>query len=305
MTEEKQGGEFKSLLVKASLMESSQDNFDVSNESFNMIQEDIGFIMAFEKLIEHQKIAATNGLRCDFLGNIVAIEEAIARNSKHYLKLQLQDIHGKTFNLCLFEETAYYCSVQEFTERYLLSEQHPLIFIQALQWDGKYLSVDKWSLLEHGESHPQAAVYKQVEEYLLLKLLPKENDQLARAIGSSFIQAEKLVQSALALLEQQKGTDNLRSEQLQSLLEAKIAEIAYAKTYSGTSYLLQGEEQTPISNDYMNYFLGQLQAILEIVVGSKNESLTEITLICVLERWQRELVSLHEFERIQNQKVSE
>ncbi len=304
MTEDEQKGEFDSLLVKASLMESQLEIQEVSDESFNLYQEDIGFIMAFDTLLEHQKLTSTMKIRFDFLGLVTTKEEEIARNGKHYLKIQLQDIHGKTINLCVFEETPHFCSVQEFTERYLLSEEQSLIFIQSLQWDGKYLSADKWTLLENGEQHPQAKVYKQVEEYLSLKFLPKKNKNLALAISNSFLQAEELVHRVLTLLEKQKAVGDLESEEHASTLLSKIAEIVYAKTYTGTSYLLQGEPQAKITDEYANYFSGQLQTILGMIKNSKRQSFREIALLCILERWRREVISLHEFERLQKQDKS-
>ncbi|MGC9778215.1 MAG: hypothetical protein HZR80_03125 [Candidatus Heimdallarchaeota archaeon] len=304
MTEDEQKGEFDSLLVKASLMESQLEIQEVSDESFNLYQEDIGFIMAFDTLLEHQKLTSTMKIRFDFLGLVTTKEEEIARNGKRYLKIQLQDIHGKTINLCVFEETPHFCSVQEFTERYLLSEEQSLIFIQSLQWDGKYLSADKWTLLENGEQHPQAKVYKQVEEYLSLKFLPKKNKNLALAISNSFLQAEELVHRVLTLLEKQKAVGDLQSEEHASTLLSKIAEIVYAKTYTGTSYLLQGEPQAKITDEYANYFSGQLQTILGMIKNSKRQSFREIALLCILERWRREVISLHEFERLQKQDKS-
>lgn len=303
MTEDEQKGEFDSLLVKASLMESQLEIHEVSDESFNLYQEDIGFIMAFDTLQEHQRLTSTMKIRFDFLGLVTTKEEEIARNGKRYLKIQLQDIHGKTINLCVFEETPHFCSVQEFTERYLLSEEQSLIFIQSLQWDGKYLSADKWTLLENGEQHPQAKVYKQVEEYLSLKLLPKGNDHLTTALRRSCFRTKKLVHRVLTFIEQLDGIIDLQSEQFLTTFKGKITEITYGKTYSGTSYLLQGEEQLPITTKYANYFVGQLEAILDMVTISKTQSipLNETELLCVLERWRRELVSLHEFDRVQKQ----
>ncbi|MGC9777955.1 MAG: hypothetical protein HZR80_01775 [Candidatus Heimdallarchaeota archaeon] len=272
MAENKQREEFDSLLVKASLMESQLEIHDVSDESFNLSQVDIGFIMTFEKLQDHKKVAAVNLLRFDFLGIITTLEEAIARNGKRYLKIQLQDIHGKTINLCVFEETPHFCSVQEFTERHLLNEEQSLIFIQSLQWDGKYLSADKWTLLENGEQHPRAKIYRQVEEYLSLKLLPKKNENLALAISNSFLQAEELVHRVLTDLEKHEAVGDLQSEEHTSTLLSKIAEIVYAKTYTGTSYLLQGEPQAQITDEYAKYFSEQLQTILGMIKNSNNRS---------------------------------
>lgn len=301
--DKKEASEFESLIEKATLMEDPLEVYEVSEESFNLYQKDIGFIMAFDKLLEHQKKVPPKGLRFDFLGMIPAMEEAIARNGKHYLKLQLQDIHRKTQNLCLFEETAHFCSVQEFTERYLLSEQHPLIFIQSLQWDGKYLSADKLTLFEHGEQHPKAVHYKQVEGYLQLKLLPKDNDHLVKAINRSCKQAEKLVQKVLVFMREQYELYTLPEAKYANTIISKIAEIAYSKTYTRTSYLLQEEEQVQITDEYMNYFLGQLQAILEMFVKSKKQPvlLSIIAIQCIFERWRREVVSLYEFESVQKQ----
>jgi len=307
LTEDKQETEFESLLVRASYLESQLEIYDVADNSFSLCQEDIGFIMAFDKLQDHRKQVAAKGLRFDFLGLIESIEEAIARNSKRYLKLRLQDLHGKTLNLCLFEETAHYCSVSEFTERYLLSEQHSLLYIQSLQWDGKYLSADRLTLFECGAEHPQATIYNQVEEYLQLKLLPKDNDHLAKAISSSCKQAEKLVQKTLAFMREQYELYTLPEAKYANTIISKIAEIAYSKTYSGTSYLLQGEKQVKITNEYTNYFVRQLQTILEMFVKTKKQPvlLNILSLQCILERWRREVVSLHEFERIENKAIIE
>lgn len=301
MTQGMKDADFESLVRKVAFTETSQDDFDVSSESSNISQEDMVFIMSFDKLHELQK-AARKKLRCDFLGIVAEIDDAIARNGKQYLKLQLKDIHGKTQILCLFEETAYYCSAEKFSERYLSNEEHSLLFIQSLQWDGKYLSVDKWSLIDHGINHPQASAYKQAEDYLSLKILPKGNDHLATAISKSCFQVEKLVQRVLTFIEQQEGIIAFQSEPFLTAFTGKIAEIAFRKTYSGMSYLLQGEEQLTITTKYANYFVGQLKAILDIVAnyGKEPTPLSYIVLFCVLERWQRELVSLHEFEQVQH-----
>ena len=84
---------------------------------------------------------------------------------------------------------------------------------------------------------------------------------------------------------------------------SKIAEIAYSKTYTRTSYLLQEEEQLQITDEYTNYFVGQLQAILEMFVKSKKQPvlLSIIAIQCIFERWRREVVSLYEFESVQKQ----
>jgi len=308
MTEDKQETEFESLLIKASNLESKLEIHDVADDSFSLCEEYLGFLMTFDALQEHQKQSViSKGLRFDFLGLVESIEEAVARNGKRYLKLQLQDIHGKTINLCLFEEMAHYCSAHEFAEHYLLNEQHSLLFIQSLQWDGKYLSADKLTLFENGEQHPKATQYKQNEEYLKLKLLPKFNDHLAKAISSSCKQAEKLVQKTLAFMREQYELFTLPSTENSGTIISKITEIAYSKTYSGTSYLLQGEKQAKATNEYTNYFVGQLQSILELFVKSKKQPvlLNILTLQCILERWRREVVSLHEFERVENKAIIE
>ncbi len=308
MTEDKQETEFESLLIKASNLESKLEFHDVADESFSLCEEYLGFLITFDTLHEHKKQSViSKGLRFDFLGVVESIEEAVARNSKRYLKLQLQDIHGKTLSLCLFEEAAHYCSAQEFTERYLLKEQHSLLFIQTLQWDGKYLSADKLTLFENGEQHPKAAQYKQNEEYLKLKLLPKDNDHLAKAISSSCKQAKILVEKIMTFMREQHELFTLPPAKNSGVIISKITEIAYSKTYSGTSYLLQGEKQARITNEYTNYFVRQLQSILEMFVKSKKQPvlLNILTLQCILERWRREVVSLHEFERVENKAIIE
>ncbi|MBK5114665.1 MAG: hypothetical protein JJE41_13665 [Candidatus Heimdallarchaeota archaeon] len=299
--EQQKGGE--SIFVKASLLPSSIKVQNITeDDSFISHQEDIGLLLSFDKLQDYQKQATTRGLLFDFLGLVVAVTDSIARNSKKYLKLQLRDIHGKILNLCLFEDANHYCSAQDFLKKNLLKE-NSLVFIQTLKWDGKYLTANKETLFDCGEHHPQAKIYEQVEDYLMFKLLPKENEILELALGISCYQAEKLVQLVLDFLEKQQIIVSLKSAEISRILIGKMTEIAYAKTYTGMSYLLQGEKQSQVTDEYANYFVGQLQAILDMVVESEvlPLPLSEITLLCILERWRRELVSLHEFEKSQKQ----
>ena len=81
---------FESLIKKVIFSESSQNDFDYSNDSSDTNQEDIGFIMSFDKLHEEEKVVGKK-LRCDFLAIVSEIEDAIARNGKQYLKLQLKN----------------------------------------------------------------------------------------------------------------------------------------------------------------------------------------------------------------------
>ncbi len=300
--EQQKGGE--SIFVKASFLTSSIKVQNITeDDSFISRQEDIGLLLSFDKLQDYKDQATTRGLLFDFLGFLVAAADSIARNRKKYLKLQLRDIHGKILTLCLFEDASHYCSAQDFLKKNQLIENNSLVFIQTLQWDGKYLTANKETLFDCGEHHPQAITYKQVEEYLMLKLLPKDNENLELALGISCQQAEKLVRLVLEFLEKQQRTVSLKSSELLRVLIGKMTEIAYTKTYTGTSYLLQGEKQSQVKDEYANYFVGQLERILKMVVKSEIQPLplSEITLLCILERWRREVVSLHEFERSQKQ----
>lgn len=292
--------------LSESLPSSSPHHLDDASDSFSQRHNACGLILSFDSLPVSSSSSSSNGctFRFDFFGLLLSLEHLSARNGSPYQKLTLQDIFGNQRILCIFADQLARASssLRSFLEALPSLSNGFFVYIHSLHFDGRYFSISKDTLFESAEHHPLVQTFHHTRAYLRHRCLPSDNREVFSGIISSASQTEQLFQSVKELLmvhrEDLPFLSSSPSSFFPDFLLAKLTGIIYRKVYTGTRYLLVGEDQLVVTPEYQRYLLSQLRTLLEAFLRA-DKPLSKVLFLCLLERWELELVSFYDFQKVE------
>lgn len=214
-------------------------------------------------------------------------KELIAKNKKPYLRLVLIDPFSQERLVQIWSDHEIFDPLNIFMKKNLLKITNPIHLVK-LSFDGEFISSTKQSAVNPiPTQHPVYNKYLQLNEYRLFRTIP-DNKKVLNEI-KKLAKIRPFIKSVIAKLEDYKIaiTDEIKLE---------ISKLLVDKTYTGTIYLIDGEKQLPISEDYSKYLLKQLEILLETF----KQKIADDQLLqhIIIRRLQKDLISLYEFSKL-------
>ena len=212
------------------------------------------------------------------------VKDLVAKNKKPYLRLVLVDPFSQEFLIQIWGNNELYAPANMFMRRNLLIFNGPIHLIK-LNFDGEFISSTNESTIDTMPTqHPIYQKYLLLNEYRIFRNIPNKPEILNEI--RKLLDIKPLIDSILFKFEEYGviPSDDLIVE---------VTKLVTDKTYTGTIYLIHGNPQLTITEQYTNYLLKQFNTLLN---AFKNNLINDKTVpIILLRRLQKDLISLYEY----------
>ncbi|MHA1124762.1 MAG: hypothetical protein ACTSO7_04060 [Candidatus Heimdallarchaeota archaeon] len=213
--------------------------------------------------------------------------DLVAKNKKPYLRLVLTDPSSKNIYVQIWSDNEIYAPVNMFLRKYLLKNGGPIHLVD-LSYDGEYYSSSiKTRIDPIPTQHTIYEKFIQLNNYRILKTIPEDPKLLSEI--QKLVKTKPLIEAILAKMVDEGVT-------VTEELFWEVTKLICDKTYTGTIHLIMDKPQLPITPQYTNYVLKQVEILL--IAFEQNITNERIVPIILLRRLQKDLISLYDYTKL-------